>query len=144
MGQKLECALYMGEHITHGKIRYMLILSFLLNLLGWHWWIKLHRFQMYLYSFIIHHLYIPLCVHLPKSSFLPSPLTPLYLLLPSPTPFPILQYPKPNLLTTDWVSAKVKTYVTHWRKTVNTMGHFLKLILSAARNCWEPLLLEVF
>ena len=35
------------------------IFSFLLNLLGWHWLIKLYRFQVN--SSITHHLYIVLC-----------------------------------------------------------------------------------
>ena len=46
----------------------------LLNLLRWHWLIKLYRFH--LYNSIIHHLYIVLCVHHPNSSLLPSPFIP--------------------------------------------------------------------
>ena len=50
------------------KIIELHIFSFLLNLLGWHWLMKLYRFQGY--SSIIHHLYTVLCVHHPKSSLL--------------------------------------------------------------------------
>ena len=46
-------------------------LFFKLNILWWHWLIKLYRFQVY--NSIIHHLYIILYVHHPKSSLLPSP-----------------------------------------------------------------------
>ena len=45
------------------------LLKILLNILGWYWLTKLYRFQ--LYSSVIHHLYIVLCVHHPKSSLLP-------------------------------------------------------------------------
>ena len=55
-------------------------------LLGWHWLIILYRFQTY--NSIIHHLYIVLYVHHPKSSLLPSPFIPLYPLLFLPTPLP--------------------------------------------------------
>ena len=44
------------------------------------WTDLIYRFQVY--NSIIHHLYIILCVHYPKSSLLPSPFIPL---LPSPT-----------------------------------------------------------
>ena len=47
---------------------------FLLNLLRQHWLIKLYRFQVY--KSIIHHLYIVLYIHGPKSSFLSSPFIP--------------------------------------------------------------------
>ena len=57
------------------------------NLLGWHGLIKLHRFQGY--SSTIRHLYIALCVHHPKSSLLPSPLT-------SPFTFFYLPHPLPS------------------------------------------------
>ena len=43
-----------------------IIFSFLLNVLGWHWLIRLCRFHGYIS--IIHHLYIALCAHHPKSS----------------------------------------------------------------------------
>ena len=53
----------------------------------WHWLIKLHRFQ--LYNSITHHLYIVLCVHLPKSSLLLSPFSSSLLSSTSPiTPHP--------------------------------------------------------
>ena len=51
-----------------------------LNLLEWHWLIKLYRFQVY--NSITHHLYVVLCIHHPQSSLLPSLFIP-----PSPTPF---------------------------------------------------------
>ena len=44
--------------------------SFLLNLLGWCWLIKLYR--LLVYNSMIHVLYIASCVHYPKSSLLPS------------------------------------------------------------------------
>ena len=53
----------------------------LLNLLGWHWFIKLYRFQVH--HSVVHHLFIVLCVHHPTSSLLPSPFIPLYPLLPA-------------------------------------------------------------
>ena len=62
--------------------------TFLLNLLEWHWLIKLYKFQVY--NSIVHHLYIALCVHHTKSSPLPS-LSPRIRPWPSsvsPTPFP--------------------------------------------------------
>ena len=47
-------------------------LSFIeMNLLGWHWIIKLYKFQVY--NSIIHHLYVALCVYHPKSSLLSLP-----------------------------------------------------------------------
>ena len=52
----------------------LIFIYFLLNLLGWHWLIKVYRFQVY--NSIIHHLYIVLWVHHPKSSLLPSPFMP--------------------------------------------------------------------
>ena len=52
---------------------------FLLNLLGWHWLIKLHRFQVY--NSIIHHLYVALCVYHPKSNLLSSWLLKVIILL---------------------------------------------------------------
>ena len=51
-----------------------ILFLFLLNLLGWHWLIKLYMFQVY--NSTIHHLYIVLCVHHPNSSFFPSPFIP--------------------------------------------------------------------
>ena len=59
-------------------------LSFLLDLLGWHWLIKIYRF--WVHSSIIHHLYIIFCVHCPKSSLLPSPFIPPLPSFPSPHP----------------------------------------------------------
>ena len=64
---------------------------FKMNLLGWHWLIKLYRFQMY--NSTTHHLYIVLCVHHPKSSLLPSPFIPLTRKRPSPSPTPITTMP---------------------------------------------------
>ena len=62
---------------------------FLLNLLGWHWLIKLCRFQAY--SCIIHHLYIVLCIHHSKTSPLPSPFVSNLHYSPSPNfPFPLV------------------------------------------------------
>ena len=52
----------------------------------WHWLIILGRSQGY--DSTIHHLYIVLCAHHPKSSLLPSPFTLLYPPLHPPTPFP--------------------------------------------------------
>ena len=49
-------------------------LKILLNLLGWCWLIKLHRLRVY--NSIIHHVYIVLYVHHPKSNLLPSSLIP--------------------------------------------------------------------
>ena len=46
----------------------------LLNLLGWHWLIKLHRSQAY--NSIIHHLYIILCIHHPEARLFLSPFIP--------------------------------------------------------------------
>ena len=54
-------------------IRRFYFINFLLNLLGWHWSIKLYRFKVY--SSVIYHLHIVLCVH-PKSGVLPSPFIP--------------------------------------------------------------------
>ena len=47
-------------------------MNFLLNLLGWHWLIKLCRFQTY--TSIIHPLDIVLCAHHPKSPSITVPL----------------------------------------------------------------------
>ena len=60
---------------------YKLIFFLKFYLLGWQWLIKLHRFQVY--NSVIHHLYIALCAHCPKSPYiwLPSPFT-------TPTPLP--------------------------------------------------------
>ena len=57
-----------------------------MNLLGWHWLIKLYRFQVC--NSLILHLYIVLCVHHPNSSLLPSPFIPHLPSSTSPTPFP--------------------------------------------------------
>ena len=60
-----------SKYVNHGSIPgiwifcFYLFLHFLLNLLGWHWLTKLYRFQVY--SSIMHHLHIVLCVHHPKS-----------------------------------------------------------------------------
>ena len=60
-----------------------------LNLLGWHWLIKLHRFQVY-NSIIIRHLYCIGC-SLPRHVSSHHHLSPLYPLLPSPYPlFPMV------------------------------------------------------
>ena len=48
--------------------KFLSFLIFLLNVLGWLWIIKLYRFQVY--SSMIHHPHIVLCVHHPKSSLL--------------------------------------------------------------------------
>ena len=64
-----------SEHFTILKI-------YLLDILGWHWLIKLHRFQVD--NSIIHHLYIVLCVHQSQVTiYAPFPL---FYLLPSPFP----------------------------------------------------------
>ena len=52
--------------------------------IGWHWLIKLYRFQVY--SSIMHHLYNVLCVHHPRSSLIPSPFTPPFTLFYLPPP----------------------------------------------------------
>ena len=70
---------FIGEHSTRWANKPWLP-SFLLSILGWHWLIKLYRF--WVYNFIIHHLFIVLCVHHSKSSLLPSPFI---LSLPSST-----------------------------------------------------------
>ena len=55
-----------------GLWRLTLCLKFFkLTLLGWHWVTKLYRFSVY--SSVVHHLYIALCVYHPKSNLLPSP-----------------------------------------------------------------------
>ena len=59
--------------------------KFLSDLLGWHWLIKLYRFQVH--CSMIHHLYIISCVHQPKSSLLLSPFIPPLPSSPAPTPF---------------------------------------------------------
>ena len=51
-----------------------------MTLFGWHWLIKLYRFQVY--NSITHHLYIVLCVHHTMSGLLPSPFIPPYSPLP--------------------------------------------------------------
>ena len=62
---------------------------FLLNLLGWHWLIKVYKFQVY--SSIIHHQYTVLCVHHPKLGLLPSPFIPHFILFCFlPPPFPLV------------------------------------------------------
>lgn len=50
-------------------------------LLGWHWLLKLNRFQAYIS--LIHRLFIALCVYCPKWDVLPS----LYIWPPSPFTF---------------------------------------------------------
>ena len=50
--------------------------------------VTLYRFQVY--NSTLHHLYIVLCVHHPKSRLLPSPFIPLYSLLPPPPPFSLV------------------------------------------------------
>ena len=69
-----------------GLYSFVRFFNFSMNLLGWHWLINLHRFQVC--NSIIRHLYIVLCAHHPKSSLLPSPFIPLYPFLPPPTLFP--------------------------------------------------------
>ena len=69
---------YKQNHTKGEKIFFI----FRLNLLGWQWLIKLHRSQVY--NSIVHHLYIVLCAHHPKSGVLPSPLIPTIPLLPPP------------------------------------------------------------
>ena len=61
------------------------VLSLKLNLLWWHRLIKLYRFEVD--NSIVHHLYIVLCVHHPKSSHLSSPFT--HPLPSSMPPFPL-------------------------------------------------------
>ena len=64
---------------------HIVLFYFLLNLLGWHWLIKLCRFKVY--NSIMHHLCIVLCVHHFKSSVFPSPFISLYPHLPCPPLF---------------------------------------------------------
>ena len=59
-----------------------------MNLLGWHWFIKLYRFQVY--NSIIYHLYIVLYVHHPEWLLLLLPFIPLYPFLPAPTSFSLV------------------------------------------------------
>ena len=70
------------------------ILSFLLNLLGWHQLTKLYRFQVHNSS--THHLYTGLCVHHPKH---PSPFISPYPPPPPCTSSTSLQ-PLPSAITT--------------------------------------------
>ena len=79
------------EHEAQRVLVPFFFFTFLLNLLGWHWLIKLHGFQVY--NSITHHLYIVLCVYHPKSSLLPSPFIP-------PLPFPTTSHaPSPLVIT---------------------------------------------
>ena len=89
-------------------------LFFKLNLLGWHWLIKLYRFQVY--NSIIHHLYIVLCVHPPqvKSPSIPisTPFTLLYL---PPIPFPSGNHHTVSVSMSFWflISLDLFTFFTH-------------------------------
>ena len=63
--------------------RFRCFFNFLLNFLRLHWLIKLYRLQVY--NSIIHHPYIILHAHHPKSSLLPSPfIRPFIFYLPHP------------------------------------------------------------
>ena len=68
------------------KVVFSLFLKFLLNWLGWHWLIKLYRFQVY--NSIIHYLYIVLCVHYQSQVFCYHLYLLYPLLLPPTTPLP--------------------------------------------------------
>ena len=59
------------------------------NLLGWHWLIKLCRLQVY--GIMMHHLYLALCAHHPKSGLL-SP----YIWTPVPFTAHPLNFPSGN------------------------------------------------
>ena len=61
--------------------------------MGWHWFSKPYRFQVY--NSIKHHLYTELCTHHPKQSLFLS-LFPTHPTLPHPTP-PLLCLPSPSL-----------------------------------------------
>ena len=76
---------------------------FLFYLLGWHWLIKLYRFQGYIS--ITRYLYVVLCVHHPKSSLLSSPPIPS---LPS-SPFP---HPPFSLVITTLFSVSMKVFLS--------------------------------
>ena len=76
------------SHCKKFSFSFHFYLSTLLNLLRWHWLIKLYRCQVY--NSLIRHVYIVLCVHHPKSSLLPSHLSLLYPLLPPPPPSPLV------------------------------------------------------
>ena len=54
----MKCKTPVGFHVV------LFFFAFSLNLLGWHWLIKLYRFQVYIST--IHHLYIVLCVPTPS------------------------------------------------------------------------------
>ena len=63
---------------------FVLFIFYLLNLFGWHWLIKLYRFQVY--NSKIHHVYIVLCAHHPKSSLLSPSFVCIYPLQPPSNP----------------------------------------------------------
>ena len=77
------CHIYICHKFNNTELLLFLLEQSLLNLLGWHWLIKLYRFQVD--NSTIHHVYIVLCVHHPKSSLLPSPFNLPLPLLPPPT-----------------------------------------------------------
>ena len=79
---KVEITCFSLEFLMPEKSPY--IFKNLLNLLGWHWLMTFCWFQVY--DSIIHHLYIVLCVHCPKSSLLPSPFIPTLASFISPQP----------------------------------------------------------
>ena len=71
----------------HSAVFFLKFQKILLNLLWWHRLIKLYRFEVD--NSIVHHLYIVLCVHHPKSSHLSSPFTP-------PLPSSVPSFPLPS------------------------------------------------
>ena len=114
------------SRVHHFSVKtFFSVISFLLNLLGWHYLIKLYKFQVY--TSIIH-LCIVLCVHRPKSSLLPSP----YPLLPTPTRLHYLLKVKTkgNLGLKDWdLMGKQNTYGLFYR-----LGNSIALQLAHLRH----------
>ena len=83
----------------NGFVFSFLSFLFLLNLSGWHWLMKLYRFQVY--NSTIHHLYIIiLCFNHPKSNLILSPFIP---------PFPSSTCPHPTfpLVITVWLFVSI-------------------------------------
>ena len=112
-----------------------------MNLLGWHWLIKLHKFQAC--NSIIHYLCIALYVHHPKSSLFPSPFTP-------PLPFATFFHPPfPSgyhhtvvcvyeFFFLSWIPSPSPPAVSSWFESQYSI-----LSVTPARAClliWSPIL----
>ena len=101
-------------------------------LLGWHWLIKLYRFQVY--NSITHHLYIVLCIHHPKSSLLPSPFIPSLLSSTSSTLFIHFRlFPPPLPGNTSGLAAEAGK---GFRNSDNVTGRFTWLIHTFIKQHW--------